>query len=217
MRIQCSWMFCRSVMSARSRPYVGRDVGDDAQLLAGQRAAVDADAHHEELVLELLGLQRGGLAAGDARAALGVQAVPAEPAAQVARVDAGEAGVLVDVDDALPDQQAVVVALGALVRVQRFAVAEGPLALSSDAQACACPFDRWLSDGSTADGDTAAQGASTARAGHPHEVDVAARRQRARSPSRIRPWCHTCGPARHSRCGAAAMSIRLVEQGQSWP
>ena len=50
---------------------VAGDLADDAQLLGGQRAAVDADAEHEVLVLELVRLERGGLAAVDARACAG--------------------------------------------------------------------------------------------------------------------------------------------------
>ena len=72
---------------------VDRDLADHAQLLAGQGTAVDADAQHEVLVVELVRLERRGLAAVDAGLALGVEAVPAEPAAQVARVDRGEAAV----------------------------------------------------------------------------------------------------------------------------
>ena len=109
---------------------VDRDLADHAQLLAGQGAAVDADAEHEVLVVELVRLERRGLAAVDAGLALGVEAVPAEPAAQVARVDRGEAAVGVDVLDARPHVQRVVVLLGLLVRVERLAVAERPLALA---------------------------------------------------------------------------------------
>ena len=101
IRIQCSWMFCRSVMSAMSRPNSVAMLRDDAQLLGAQRPAVDADADHEVAVLELLGLQHRGLTARDARGALGVEPVPAEPAAQVGRVDAVEARFWIDVDDAL--------------------------------------------------------------------------------------------------------------------
>src|SRR6202012_5978649 len=54
------------------------DVGDDPQLLARQLAAVDADPEHEVAVVEVLRLEDGGLAAVDAGAPLGVEAVPAE-------------------------------------------------------------------------------------------------------------------------------------------
>jgi len=108
----------------------GGDVAHDTQLLAGQGPAVDADSQHEELGFELLGFQRRGLATRDALAALGVEAEPPEAVAQIDRVDAGEAGVLVNVDDALAHREAVAVALRALVDVERLAVSEGPLALS---------------------------------------------------------------------------------------
>ena len=87
-RIQCSWMFCRSVMSAVSRANSRGDLGDRAQLGQVELAAVDADAEHEVLVVQLVRLQHGGAAAVDAGLALGVEAPPAEPAAQVLRVDA---------------------------------------------------------------------------------------------------------------------------------
>ena len=45
-------------------------------------------AQHEVLVVELVRLEDGGPAAVDAGPALGVEAPPAEPAAQVGRVDA---------------------------------------------------------------------------------------------------------------------------------
>ena len=109
---------------------VDRDLADHPQLLGGQGAAVDADPEHEVLVVELVRLERGGLAAVDAGLALGVEAVPAEASAQVARVDRGEAAVGVDVLDPRPHVQRVVVLLGLLVRVQRLAVAERPLALA---------------------------------------------------------------------------------------
>ena len=53
----------------------------------GQQPAVGADPHHEELVVELLLLEHRGLAAVEAGGALGVEPHPAEPAAQVGRVD----------------------------------------------------------------------------------------------------------------------------------
>ena len=59
------------------------DLADDAQLLGGERAAVDPDAQHEVLVFELVRLKGGGLAAVDPGLALGVEAPPAEPAVQV--------------------------------------------------------------------------------------------------------------------------------------
>ena len=110
---------------------VGGDAAEDAQLLRVQQGAVGADAQHEELVVELLRGQRTGLAAVEARLALGVEAPPAEPAAQVAAVDGGEPAPGVDVLDPGADVQRVVVLLGLLVGVQRLAVAERPLALAA--------------------------------------------------------------------------------------
>ena len=130
IRIQCSWMFCRSVMSATSRPYRVAMSPTTRSCSRGQPPAVDADAEHEVAIFELFGLQDRRPAARDALGALGVEAVPAEPAAQVTGIDAVEAGVLVDVDDPLLDQQTVVVSFAALVGVQRFAVAQRPLTLS---------------------------------------------------------------------------------------
>ena len=110
---------------------VHADLADHPQLLAGQRAAVDPDAEHEVLVVQLVRLEGGGLAAVDARLALGVEPVPAEPTAQVTRVDAGEAALGVDVLDPGADVERVVVLLGLLVGVEGFAVAEGPLAFAA--------------------------------------------------------------------------------------
>ena len=67
------------------------DPGDRAQLVGAQLAARDTHPHHEVGVLDLGVLERAGLAAADAGAPLGVQAPPAEPAAQVGRVDRVEA------------------------------------------------------------------------------------------------------------------------------
>ena len=110
---------------------LGRHLADGAQRSGGQLPAVDPDPHHEVLVLELLRLQDRGAAAVDAGRALGVQPPPAHPAAQVARVDAVEAGVAVPVLDPLPHVQAVVVLLHPLVDVQRLPVPERPLALAT--------------------------------------------------------------------------------------
>ena len=108
-----------------------RDAADDAQLLGRQLPAVDADPHHEEGRLELFGLEDGGLAAGDAVGPLRVEAVPAEPPAQVGAVDAVEALLAVDVEHALLDRQRVAVLLDLLVGVERLAVSERPLTLSA--------------------------------------------------------------------------------------
>ena len=104
----------------------GGDVRDDPQLLGGELATVDADAQHEELVVELMGLEHCGTSAGDSRAALGVQTPPAEPAAQVGRVDTGEAALAVDVLDPGPHVEPVVVLLEPLIRVQRLEMAQAP-------------------------------------------------------------------------------------------
>ena len=110
---------------------LGADPADHAELLGRQLPAVDADAQHEERVLELLGLQQGGLAARDARGALGVEAHPAHPPPEVTGVDAVEAGLRVDVEDALAHLEAVGVPLRPLVGVERLSVAQGPLTLST--------------------------------------------------------------------------------------
>ena len=111
-------------------PEVRRDAAQHAQVLGSEQAAVGADPEHEVLVVELLRLQRAGLAAVQAGLALGVETPPAEPAAQVAAVDGGEAAPRVDVLDASADVERVVVLLGLLVGVQWLAVAEGPLPLA---------------------------------------------------------------------------------------
>jgi hypothetical protein len=67
---------------------LGADLADRAQLLGRQDAAVAAHAHHEELGVQFLGGERRGLAAVDALLALGVEAHPAEPPAQVVARDA---------------------------------------------------------------------------------------------------------------------------------
>ena len=88
-------------------------------------------AEHEVLVVELVRLQHGGAAAVDAGPALGVQAPPAHPPAQVGRIDAGEAAMGVNGLDPGPDVEPVVVLLGALIGVERLAVAERPLTLAA--------------------------------------------------------------------------------------
>jgi hypothetical protein len=71
---QCSWIFCRVVMSARLRACF-LVIADDAELVRGEQAVGQADAHHEVLG----GLAFAALAAGDASAvALGVDAPPLE-------------------------------------------------------------------------------------------------------------------------------------------
>ena len=96
-----------------------------------EERTVGAHAHHEELVVELLLLEHRGLAAVEARGTLRVEAHPAEPPAQVGRVDRGEAALGVDVQDPGPHVERVVVLLRLLVLVQRLGVAERPLALTA--------------------------------------------------------------------------------------
>ena len=107
------------------------DVGDGGQPGMIKLAAVDPDPHHEVAVVQLGRLQQRRLPAVDAGPPLGVQAPPAEPAAQVRRVDRVEAVPGVDVDDPLADIEPVVVALAFLVGVEGLAVAKGPLALAA--------------------------------------------------------------------------------------
>jgi hypothetical protein len=109
----------------------GGDLAERAELLGPEKGAVGADPHHEELVVQLVRLQGGGLATVEAGRALGVEPQPAHPAAQVVGVDGGEATLGVDVLDARPHVQRVVVLLELLVGVQRLSVAECPLALSA--------------------------------------------------------------------------------------
>src|SRR5690606_18028622 len=78
----------------------------------------------------LFGLERAGLAAVDPGLALGVEAPPTETTAHVTRVDRVEPAVRIDVLDAGAHVERVVVLLGLLVRVEGFAIAEGPLALA---------------------------------------------------------------------------------------
>src|SRR5262249_9787279 len=104
-----------------------RHIRDGAELREIELPAVDPDAQHEVFVFELVRLEDRGPTAIDAGFALRVQAQPAEPAAQVLRVDAPEAALRVHVLDAQPRIETVVVTLHALVRVQRLAVSERPL------------------------------------------------------------------------------------------
>ena len=110
---------------------VGGDAAEHPELVRAEQGTVGADAQHEVLVVELLRLEGTGLAAVQSGLALRVEAPPAEPAAQVAAVDRGEPALRVDVLDARPHVERVVVLLGLLVLVQRLAVAERPLALAA--------------------------------------------------------------------------------------
>src|ERR1019366_1073575 len=110
---------------------VTRDLADDPQLLGSECATVDADAEHEVPVLELVRLERGGLAAVDALLALGVQAPPAETTVQVLRRDRVKALLGVDLLDACPHVERVVFELKLLVGVQGLELTEGPLTLAT--------------------------------------------------------------------------------------
>ena len=105
--------------------------GDRAELVARQPAAVDADPHHEELVLELLGFGRARPLAGDALLALRVEAVPPHPRAEVLLADRAEPARREDPIDALAHVQAVVVLLDLLGRVERLVIAQPPLPLAA--------------------------------------------------------------------------------------
>ena len=103
IRIQCSWMFCRSVMSATSRPY-----SVEISPITASCSARSAPPSMRIRIMKYSSSSSSGSRIavrppGMPGAALGVQPVPAKPAAQVDRVDAGESGVLVDVDDPLAD------------------------------------------------------------------------------------------------------------------
>src|SRR5262249_26239336 len=133
------------------------DSGHGPQLLRGELPAGDADPHHEEAVLDLGVLEGAGPAALDAGPALGIQAPPAEPPAQVGRVDGREALLGVPVDDPVPDVQPGVVLLEALGWVERLEVAQGPLALAP-------PLRRWHADISLLLGSCRGAGMESCRA-----------------------------------------------------
>ena len=132
-RIQCSCTFCRSVRSAVSRPYVvetsatARSCGRVSRPPSTRMRSMKNGASSSS------GSMVRGPTAVDALGALGVQPPPAEPAAQVAGVDRGEAPVAVDVLDAGPDVEPVVVLLGPLVGVQRLVEAQRPLPFAARA------------------------------------------------------------------------------------
>ena len=129
--IQWYWMLLRSVMSAVLRAYAVETSPSARRAARVEDRAVGAHAHHEVAVVELLLLELRGLAAVEAGRALRVEAHPAEAAAQVGRVDRVEAAAGVDVEDAVPHVERVVVLLGLLVLVQRLGVAERPLTLGA--------------------------------------------------------------------------------------
>jgi hypothetical protein len=112
---------------------LGRDLAQRAQRGIGQRPAVTAHPHHEVVGLEDVGVLIAGPGAVVALLALRVQTHPAHPAAQVLLVDAVEALLGVDVQDAGAHVQRVVILLELLVGVERLAIAELPLALATRA------------------------------------------------------------------------------------
>src|SRR5699024_7560882 len=91
--------------------------------------AVDAHAHHEVLVLELVGGELGRPRALDPLLALGVQAHPAESPGEVVGGDRTEALTRVDVEDALPDVERIVLGLELLVVVEGHLAVDLPLPL----------------------------------------------------------------------------------------
>ena len=124
-------MFCRSVTSAVPRAYFSETSAIARSCARLSRPPSMRTRSMKYLSSRSSGSRIAGLAAVDPGAALGVQAPPAEAAAQVGAVDGVEAAVGVDVLDAGPHVQAVVVLLGLLVAVQRSEVALGPLALAA--------------------------------------------------------------------------------------
>src|SRR5699024_9753521 len=106
---------------------VVRDVRDRPQLFGGEFAAVDADAHHQILVLELMGLEGRRATAVDSGFALSVQAPPAETSVKIIGGDRGESALGVDVLDPVADIEAVVLGLIDLIFVQRFTAVDLPL------------------------------------------------------------------------------------------
>ena len=126
-RIQCSWMFWRSVRSAESRAKSTEiwPMTRSCSVVSAPPSILHAE--HEVLVFELVRLKRGGLAAVDPGLALGVQAPPAEAAVQVGAVDRVEAVLGVDGLDTLADVEAVVFLLPGFVGVQRRGAVHFPL------------------------------------------------------------------------------------------
>ena len=203
-----------------------RDHADRADLVGGEDAAVDPDPQHEELVLELVRLERRGLAAVDPRLALGVEAPPAEPAAQVVRVDAGEARTGVDRLDPVPHVEAVVGGLERLVVVEGLDLAERPLALGSrggrsslrsrDGDAVVVPAGRgdgghrWSSGSRT-------RVRSTRRAigrawTHDHRQANAQAPTRARfGMLRKKGWCERSGPGRSALRTQRAVGVTKID------
>ena len=76
---------------------IHRDLTDDPQLFGRQRAAVDADAQHEVLIVQLPRLERRSLATIDTGSALGVEPVPPEATTEVIGIDGSETALRIDV------------------------------------------------------------------------------------------------------------------------
>src|SRR5699024_2343602 len=108
---------------------VVRDVRERAQLFGGEFAAVDADAHHQILVLELMGLEGRRAAAVDSGCALRVAAPPGGTCVKISGGDRGESALRADVLDPATDIEAVVLPLIDLIFVERFTAVDFPLSI----------------------------------------------------------------------------------------
>ena len=109
----------------------GREGAQGAQCGSGQHTAVAANTQHEVGRLEQVDVLITGECAVVPLDALGVEAPPAEPAPKVGLVDAVESVASVGALDARPHIERIVVELGLLVGVERFGIAERPLALAA--------------------------------------------------------------------------------------
>src|SRR5699024_1137509 len=108
---------------------VARNLADDAQLLAADQSAVEADAHHAVVILQLLGTERGGSHTVGPRAALGIKTDPFEAGREVLLRDGVEALLRVGLANAVDDAEAGVFLLNLLVVVERSGAINEPLAL----------------------------------------------------------------------------------------
>src|SRR5699024_367779 len=108
---------------------VARNLADDAQLLAADQSAVEADAHHEVVILQLLGTERGGSHTVEPRAAVGIKTDPCEAGREVLLRDGVEALLRVGLANAVDDAEAGVFLLNLLVVVERSGAINEPLAL----------------------------------------------------------------------------------------
>ncbi len=126
MRIQCSWMFCRSVMSAVLRPKSWL-IPAIARSWSPERAPPSERIRSMKYSSSSsLGSRVAVLPPSMPGTPLRVEAPPAHPAAQVVTGDGGEAVRGVVVDDPLAHVETVVGLLELLVVVQRRTVAVGP-------------------------------------------------------------------------------------------